>query len=87
MCRPRYFELNGDDYITISDIDEEKCTVCGGNFKHTMKYIMVEKGDNGLREVIFNTAHKGCLKIMARIKAKRKDITDLEYKIFSKSIV
>lgn len=87
MCRPRYFELNGDDYLTISDLDEEKCSICGGNFKHTKRYVLVEEADNGLREVIFNTAHKGCLKIMARIKAKRQDITDLEYKIFSQSRV
>ena len=86
MCRPRYFELNGDDYITISELNEEKCTVCGGNFKHTTRYVLVDES-SGLREVIFNTAHRGCLKIMARIKAKRQDITDLEYKIFCKSIV
>ncbi len=88
MCPPtRYFELNGDDHITImSDIDEEKCTICGGNFKHTRKYGMIED-ENGLREVIFKTAHNGCLKIMARIRAKRREITDLEYKIFCKSIV
>jgi len=86
MCRPRYFELKGDEYVTISDLNEEKCTVCGGNFKHTMKYVMVEES-SGLQEVIFKTAHRGCLKIMARIKAKRQDITDLEYKIFCNSIV
>jgi len=86
MCRPRYFELKGDEYVTISDLNEEKCTVCGGNFKHTTKYMMVDES-SGLQEVIFKTAHRGCLKIMARIKAKRQDITDLEYKIFCKGIV
>jgi hypothetical protein len=46
---------------------------------------MVEES-SGLQEVIFKTAHKGCLKIMARIKAKKQEITDLEYKIYLKKI-
>jgi len=87
MCLPRrYFELNGDDLITIIDeLDENRCSVCGGEFKHTKRYVMV-KDDNGLKEVIFNTAHRGCLKIIRRIKAKRQEITDLEYKIYLKKL-
>jgi hypothetical protein len=79
MCRPRYFELNGDECIHISETN--LCSVCGGNFKHTKKYTMVKDCD-GLQEVIFKTAHHGCLKIMGRIKQKKQEITDLEYKIY-----
>ena len=87
MCVPRrYFDLNGDDMITIiDDMSDERCSICGGVFKHTTKYVMVEES-SGLQEVIFKTAHRGCLKIMARIKAKKQEITDLEYKIYLKKI-
>jgi tRNA U54 and U55 pseudouridine synthase Pus10 len=87
MCLPRrYFELNGDDLITIiNELDENRCSVCGGQFKHTKRYVMVKEND-GLKEVIFNTAHRGCLKIMGRIKAKHQEITDLEYKIYLKKL-
>ena len=83
MCLPRrYFELNGDDLITIVDeLNDERCTICGGFFKHTKRYVMVED-NNGLQEVIFKTAHRGCLRIMGRIKTKKQEITDLEYKIY-----
>lgn len=80
MCPPSYFELNGDEYITISN-ETDVCCVCGGNFKYTKKYTMVKDSD-GLQEVIFKTAHHGCLKIMGRIKQKKQEITDLEYKIY-----
>ena len=83
MCLPRrYFELNGDVCIHISD-ETDICSVCGGHFKHTRRYTMVAD-NNGLQEVIFKTAHRGCLKIMGRIKTKQQEITDLEYKIFLK---
>ena len=83
MCRPsRYFELNGDVCIHISE-ETDLCSVCGGHFKNTKRYTLIEDS-SGLQEVIFKTAHKGCLNIMGRIKAKRQEITDLEYKIFLK---
>jgi hypothetical protein len=85
MCLPkRYFELNGDEFITIND-ETNTCSVCGGYFKHTRRYTMVSD-NNGLQEVIFKTAHRGCLKIMGRIKARQQEITDLEYKIYLKRL-
>jgi hypothetical protein len=82
MCPPLFSDSSDDDNITIFDtVDNDRCTVCGGNFKHTQKYGMLID-DNGLRQVIFKTAHKGCLKIMARIRTKQQQITDMEYEIF-----
>lgn len=75
MCLPK----RDDDKITIfNNSDEGRCTICGGLFNHTRRYIMV----NGLKEVIFKTAHRGCLKIMARIKQRQREITDLEWQIW-----
>jgi len=85
MCFPkRFFELNGENLIVIDDGDEQRCSICGHMFKHTKRYAMV-KDYKGLREVIHQTAHKGCLKIMKRIKEKREEITDLEWQIYLKS--
>jgi hypothetical protein len=48
--------------------------------------MMVENCD-GLREVVFKTAHSGCLKIMARIKQRQQEITDLEWEIWNMRVV
>jgi len=75
MCLPK----EEDENIRIMDNgDEGCCTICGGKFKHTRRYIMV----NGMNEVVFSTAHRGCLKIMGRIKQRRQEITDLEWQIW-----
>lgn len=80
MCLPR---RKYDDNIRIIDNgDEERCTICGGVFKHSKRYMMVVNAD-GLREVVFKTAHNGCLKIMARIKQRQQEITDLEWEIWN----
>ena len=80
----RYIDLTGNDFITIDEGDEQRCSICGKLFKHSKRYAMV-KDYNGLKEIIFQTAHKGCLKIMKRIKEKRQEITDLEWEIYLKS--
>jgi hypothetical protein len=75
MCLPK----RHDENIRIMDNgDEGRCTICGGMFKHTRRYVMI----NGLNEVVFSTAHRGCLKIMGRIKQRQQEITDLEWKIW-----
>lgn len=75
MCLPK----EEDENIRIMDNgDEGCCTICGGKFKHTRRYIMV----NGMNEVVFSTAHRGCLKIMGRIKQRQQEITDLEWQIW-----
>jgi hypothetical protein len=85
---PNYFDL--DQYIargellTIHD-KTDLCSVCGGDFKYTKRYTMTETTPEGLKEVVFKTAHSGCLHIMARIKQKRYKILDLEFQIFCKS--
>lgn len=79
MCIPK----RDDENIRIMDDgDESRCTVCGGKFKHTSRYIMVD----GMNEVIFSTAHRGCLKIMARIKQRQQEITDLEWQIWQMKV-
>ena len=74
MCLPK----RDDENIVIDTGDEGCCTICGGKFKHTRRYVMVD----GMNEVIFSTAHRGCLKIMARIKQRQREITDLEWQIW-----
>lgn len=82
MClRRRFYELNGTNIVC--DEDTDTCTICGGHFKHTKRYVMVENNE-GLKEVIFKTAHSGCLSIYARIKQKRQEITNLEWEIYMK---
>jgi hypothetical protein len=80
MCLPRRFETNDsdDDQLTVGKLDTERCTICGGGFKHYTKYVMA----NGMQEVVYRVAHRGCLRIMHRIKTKRQQVTDLEYKIY-----
>jgi hypothetical protein len=88
MCLSRqknykhYVDLE-EDVIAIDDRNN-RCSVCGGDFKHTKKYFMTETTPEGLKEVVFKTAHNGCLKIMARIKQKRQEIMDLEFQIYCK---
>ena len=82
MCIPR----RSDNIRIIDHDDTERCTICGGVFKHSKRYMMVENYD-GLREVVFKTAHNGCLKIMARIKQRQQEITDLEWKIWNMRVV
>lgn len=78
MCLPKRQNEN----IRIIDTgDEGCCTICGGKFKHSKRYTMVANAD-GIREVVFKTAHRGCLKIMARIKQRQQEITDLEWEIW-----
>jgi len=74
MCLPK----RNDENIIIDNGDEGRCTICNGLFKHTRRYVMVD----GMNEVIFSTAHRGCLKIMARIKQRQREITDLEWQIW-----
>ena len=74
MCLPKL----DDETIIIDNSNVGCCTVCGGKFKHTRRYVMVD----GMNEVIFKTAHRGCLQIMARIKQRQREITDLEWQIW-----
>jgi len=75
MCLPR---RDNENIRIIDNGDDGCCTICGGKFKHTKRYVMI----NGLNEVIFSTAHRGCLTIMGRIKQRQQEITDLEWKIW-----
>jgi uncharacterized C2H2 Zn-finger protein len=85
MCFPKREDSEDANLIVIDDGDEQRCNICGALFKHSKRYMMVEDF-NGVREVLFRTAHSGCLKIMKRIKKKTQDITDLEWRIFLKSV-
>ena len=84
MCLPR--RKNENNLRILDTGDKETCTICGGFFKHSKRYMMVENCD-GLREVVFKTAHNGCLKIMARIKQRQQEITDLEWEIWNMRVV
>jgi len=85
MCfKKRNESIIDNDFLIIDDGDEQRCNICGAFMKYSKRYIMVEDY-NGIQEVIFRTAHSGCLKIMKRIKKKTQDITDLEWRIFLKS--
>ena len=74
--------MNGE--ILTIDAKYDTCSICGGDFKHSKKCSLTEKTPDGLEEVIFKTAHNGCLKIMARIRHKRAEILDLEFQLFCK---
>ena len=83
MClSKRFHELTGE--TIVCDDNTDTCTICGGYFKHSRRYVLVENC-NGLKQVLFKTAHSGCIKIMGRIKQKRQEITDLEWEIYMKS--
>ena len=85
MCIPKRKYNNGDDLITIrEDENTDICSICGAYFKHRVSYRLVKEHD-GIKEVLFRTAHSGCLKIIARIKEKTQEITDLEYELYLKS--
>ena len=77
------YVVNGE-ILTINN-QTDICSVCGGDFKHFKRYTMTQTTPEGLKEVIFRTAHSGCLHIMARIKEKRSEIVDLEFQLFCKS--
>lgn len=83
---PHIYDLDPymDELIKI-DLSDDVCSVCGGDFKHTQKYSMTQSTPTGLKEVVFKTAHNGCLKIIARIKQKRAEILDLEFQLFCKA--
>lgn len=82
---PRFYDLDAymDETIVIDD-RTNVCSICGGDFKHSQRYTMTENTPDGLKEVVFKTAHNGCLKIMARIRHKRAEILDLEFQIYCK---
>lgn len=79
MCLPK--RRNENNIRIMDNGDEERCTICGGQFKHSKRYMLFQNND-GLREIVFKTAHNGCLKIMARIKQRQQEITDLEWEIW-----
>lgn len=82
---PRVYDL--DDYLDeliVIDDRNDVCSICGGDFKHSQKQTMTQTTPDGLKEVVFKTAHNGCLKIMARIRHKRAEILDLEFQIYCK---
>ena len=90
MCLPhtrkrpqRVYDLDEflDELIVIDD-RHDVCSICGGDFKHSQKQTMTQTTPDGLKEVVFKTAHNGCLKIMARIRHKRAEILDLEFQIY-----
>jgi hypothetical protein len=76
------FIANGE--IIAIDDKNDVCSICGGDFKHSKRYTMTKDTPKGLKEVVFKTAHNGCLKIMARIQQKRQEICDLEFQIYLK---
>lgn len=74
------FIANGE--IIAIDDRTDVCTICGGDFKHSQRQTMTQTTPDGLKEIVFKTAHNGCLKIMARIRHKRAEILDLEFQIY-----
>ena len=82
---PRVYDLdpylaNGE--LIVIDDRTDVCSICGGDFKHTQRQTMTQTTPDGLKEIVFKTAHNGCLKIMARIRHKRAEILDLEFQIY-----
>ena len=78
-----FFDLN-DEFIRI-DRRDNICSVCGKPFIHSRRFIHGFKdGDKTIKEMTLVSAHAGCRDLVNRLNAKKQEVLDLEYKIFSK---
>jgi hypothetical protein len=70
-----------EDKITIYP-DDDICTTCGKSYKHRKIYMM----EDNMKMVRFITSHPGCRVLIDKIQKLKEELTDLEYKLFCKSI-
>ena len=74
------------DRITILD-EENVCFICGKEYKHYTSYYTdryLQLNFPNMRGVNFHNAHGSCRSLDEKICKLKKELCDLEYKMFLK---
>jgi hypothetical protein len=68
--------------IEETKFGDHKCFICGGDFHHTKGWY---KFDNEPLPVLkMRVSHRSCEKLVDEIEAKKKELIELEFKLFCK---
>jgi len=71
------------------ELDKNICFVCGGEFKHYIRYTtpQLQAGDfPNMRECNFIMSHVGCRILERKLKEAKAHLLDLEFEMFCRQL-